>query len=789
MGEPRSAPDSFRVQLYATTEREAAESFRAKVRRWWVGEQVPSGVFEDNPSLTIEHADPYYRVHAGAFSERGQAGRAQSFLSQQYPDAFVTRVEAGQGAESSGNQSTEQGQPAEQGNPERNPRASQRGRIESDRWDSSNDAGPAPPAAWNRIRKATRLVDRSSRDTVYTQASLAELFEVGCAPPVPEQARANALARESSHFSQNLGLEFEARYGQRTSAIADETAGSLSGTYVGLEWDLLSQGLIGNRRRSDLLGARGRAEQLTGKLAQIQRTETCRARRIQERLRGMVPRLLETKIELAEFRQRLLRRAYLEGGALLNTFLKAKENVSEAERRLKTLREKVHAENEPAPLDAFPPLLNFDFQALAQANRGDSLRRELGEVERRIVALEEETTFDTRLSVFSRYTTTRTFGNRDLEFGVRFSQPLSGVLFGSDRHAEGTRAELRRREQKLALSERRANLRSVRRRFEENQARAVRAHYRVASRRERVRRRLSQQDIRGNAQLIEGLQDAENMIGAVVEKALAYGEVYEGVARAFSAAREPFDPVYLDTRSMTNYEKRARTGQRALYIWSEEFQRRSNAFIIELARARKIERLIVSAGQNTPMEKVRALQAKARKNDIATELLLASNHWVRPGGVDRAQTRIGNLDLEESALHLDVEPHMYDDFDQKKDEYLQRYLEVLHGARRTVGDSTELVVSVPLFWPDRIYQEIVKIVDRVHFMAYGEKNIRQRANQTLEVARHFSPEQRVVAVRPEDFADPLALDQAISTLQEVAKTDRFALHDLKSFLQFIEDEP
>jgi hypothetical protein len=287
-------------------------------------------------------------------------------------------------------------------------------------------------------------------------------------------------------------------------------------------------------------------------------------------------------------------------------------------------------------------------------------------------------------------------------------------------------------------------------------------------------------------QLNKGLRDAENLIGAAIEKALAYGEVYEEVARAFSAAREPFDPTYLKTDSPKSYERRGRAGRRALYMWSDEFQRRSNDFIIELARARKIERLVVTAGQNTSMEKVRALQAQARKNDIATELLLAANHWARPGGVERARTRIENLDLPGSALHLDVEPHTFSDFDQRKEKLLGRYLKVLRATRSIIGDR-KLMVSVPLFWPDRIYQEIAKIVDRVYLMAYGEKETRQRASQTLEAARFFSPDQRVVALRPEDFADPWALDRAISTLQEVVEADRFALHDLESFLQFIED--
>ena len=786
-GTPARFERSFQVQLYATTEREAARWFRSGVRQWWerATNQRPDEVAGADSMLTVEHEGRYYRVQMGAFSTRESARRARDFLRRQYPDAFITRVERPREDREG---STGEDRTVRPGATRTKVDSVWQRRMEAQGRDTV-DTTFFPAAAWSRVREAARLVDRLGRDSVYTPVTLADLFEVGCAPVLPERARANALAREASHLDRNLGVEVEGRYGQRTTAILDETAGGLSGTYVGLEWDLLSQGLLGNRQRSNLLDARAQAERLTAELVQIQRTETCRARRVQERLRGMVPRLLEAKIEVSQDRQRLLRQAYLEGEALLDTFLEAKESVEEAERRLKILREEVHNEYDPAALDAFPPLPTLDFQALAQAGVGDSLRRELGRVERRLVALEEETTFDTRLSVFSRYTTTRTFKDRDVEFGLRLSQPLFGALFGNDGHAEAQRAELRRQEESRALSEQRENLRTVHRRFEEDQARAIRAHYRVAGRRERVRRRLGQRAIGGNERLNEALQDAETLIGAAIEKALAYGEVYEEVARAFSAAREPFDPVFLDTRPVTEYEQRGRAGQRALYIWSEAFRAHSNDFILELARARKIERLIVTAGHNTPMAKVRALRAQAREQDIATELLLASNHWVRPGGVERARTRIEALDLRWSALHLDVEPHTFDDFDQREDELLQRYLKVLRVARRTIGDDSELVVSVPLFWPDAVYRKIATIVDRVHLMAYGEKETRRRARQILGASRHFAPEQRVVALRPEDFAGPWALDRAISTLQEVVETDRFALHDLDTFLQFIEDEP
>lgn len=900
---PGMVPDSFRVQLFATKDEEAATSFRSEVRRWWwrARSQAPSGVFRTTPPLIIEHVDPYYRVHIGTFSTSDQAKRAKNFLQREYPEAFVVQdafpgpPSSDSTVEDSSSQdkaksdrlfrvqlfATEERSAAEsfreevrqwwaetkeraagvfgahppvtigydgtyhqvrfgefptrsealwgraflrrqypdaivvrtsrkQTNPRQEPVASHQAdsmtvggenrpatqfdRKSTEQTDPSGSGrvdslGIDVEAAWSQIQAATELVKRQSRDSVYSEKALVDIFTLNCSHPRPEYARSEALTREASHLDQNIGLEFEARYGQETGPVLGENAGGgLSGTYVGLDWDLLSQGFYGNRKRSNLLQARARTERLTGRLAQIQRTETCRARQVQERFRGMLPRLLEAKIKVGGYRTRLLRRAYLDGDVLLDTYLEAKGDTEEARRRLDTYRGMAQRRDIPDPLRTYPPLLGFKFDSLSQAGYGDSLRRELGRIERKAVSLQDEAAFDTRLSVFGRYTTTRTFDNRDFEFGVRLTQPVFGALFGNDEVAETERIELRRREEALALAEHRENLRTVERRFEEDQARALRAHYRTVGRRDRVRRQLSERSIDGNYRLIDALESTENLLNAAIEKALAYGEVYEEVARAFSAAREPFDADYLTRHPVTSYEQRGRVGQRSLYVWSEQFRTRSNTFLIELARARKIGRLIVSVGKDTPMKKLRRLQGEAPTNDLTVELLLAPNYWLRPGGVKEAKARLDTLDLQGSPLHLDLEPHMFEDFEQRENELLQRYVKVLRVARRAVGDN-ELVVSVPLFWPDQVYKEIAKIVDRVHLMAYGTKQTHERARQVRAVARHFAPEQQVIALRPDDFASPSALNQAISVLQETVGTKRYALHDLESFLHFTSDTP
>lgn len=647
---------------------------------------------------------------------------------------------------------------------------------------------PALATVWADVEQTVALVDRINTDSLHTSDRPRALFAVGCALPRPEQARVRALEREASFLRGNVGLSLEARYGQETRQFADNFGSGLSGTFVGLDWDLLSGGFLGNRRASTLRSTRARTARLQGALAHVQRTETCRARRVQTRFDGIVASALDAKLQLATYQKDLVRRAYLEGETLLEDLLDIESELRTSRRRLSSIREKKHSETEPPPFQSLPPLWQLNFSGLARATHGDSLRRALGDLRRTEIALQEKTTWDTRLSVFGRYSTRQMSSDDDFEFGVRVRQPLFGSLFRDGEQATPQRIEQLRRTEDLALYEQRENLRTVRRRFEADEARAIRAHHRVLRRREQMRRRLGERAVDDGERVIETLQHTQDLLDAVIEKARAYGEVYEEVGRAFSAAREPFDSQYLRRRSLTQYQWRGRTGQRALYVWSDAFRAHSNAFLVELARARQLHRFIVSAGHRTPMDKLRAFQERARDHDLDVEFLLAANHWVQEGGVKRARERLSTLPLHGAALHLDVEPHALDAFDTQQQTLLDRYLAVLRVARRAAGDRP-LTVSLPLFWPPDVYREVGTIVDRVYLMAYGDQPDRDRANQVLDVARLLPGVDVAVALRPEDFSSAWDLDQTISALRTVVETDQFALHDLESFLQLVGDTP
>lgn len=85
--------EGFRIQVFSALGKEAAQNFREKVRQWWEQNKsaAPQSVLGTDPPIVIKYSQPYYRVRIGAFADRDEAEEALEFVSQKYPNAFISR--------------------------------------------------------------------------------------------------------------------------------------------------------------------------------------------------------------------------------------------------------------------------------------------------------------------------------------------------------------------------------------------------------------------------------------------------------------------------------------------------------------------------------------------------------------------------------------------------------------------------------------------------------------------------------------------------------------------------
>jgi hypothetical protein len=85
--------EGFRVQVFSTQDRRAANRVEEEVRTWWqdAKRNAPDRLFADEIEVVIEYRPPYYRVRVGAFATRDEAEDALGFVQQEFGDAFIAR--------------------------------------------------------------------------------------------------------------------------------------------------------------------------------------------------------------------------------------------------------------------------------------------------------------------------------------------------------------------------------------------------------------------------------------------------------------------------------------------------------------------------------------------------------------------------------------------------------------------------------------------------------------------------------------------------------------------------
>lgn len=89
----RRTRQGFRIQVFSSVDKQAAQDFRSKVQQWWNNNknQAPPSVFASEPPIDVVYSQPYYRVRIGAFVRRGPADKALQFIRETFKNAFIAR--------------------------------------------------------------------------------------------------------------------------------------------------------------------------------------------------------------------------------------------------------------------------------------------------------------------------------------------------------------------------------------------------------------------------------------------------------------------------------------------------------------------------------------------------------------------------------------------------------------------------------------------------------------------------------------------------------------------------
>ncbi|WP_131917594.1 hypothetical protein [Chromatocurvus halotolerans] len=592
-----------------------------------------------------------------------------------------------------------------------------------------------------------------------------------CEGESPRRHLADALDSEASLQDADQGFRLNGFYTGNDIVNEDGNPGR---GFVELSWELLNGGYVGNNRQADLL--RSRAEMETLLAEEETRSQTLRCQR--DRVHGLFAPL---RLDIQSLLLRLMapvhayeRRAYFQGWSHLDELLVSERDLLLAQREIDYLSSIVREGSV-----GLPPVIDIDMPALMDAIERDNRFQRARELSDDISRARYDAAQQNRLRVFLRQEVDGSGNPDDVVAGLRFSVPLGAprtVALEERRRYNAASAS-------LASAERSAIVRSAYLEVREQLQRVIDAYYAVSRAAERARRSLAEYRLHGEGSLPVAITRVKSLLQSADTAASGQEVLYRRIFETLAHARVPFDDKFLQFVPLTP-ELRARSGHRALYLWSGDFNGAPNEVLLDLAAAKRLDRFSISAGRQTDLEKLRALLAQQARPEV--ELLMGDVAWLDPDAFPRTRDRILNT-LEaagvtrDMALHLDVEPQQHPDYSRDRDTLIDEYLALIGGIRKALPQDMPLRLSLPAHWPESRYAELALIADELSIMAYGQSR-EAGIGKAMMLAQTIPGHKLRWVLRASDFPNELALESHMRDLQRLVGIERFAVHGYDDWL-------
>ena len=223
------------------------------------------------------------------------------------------------------------------------------------------------------------------------------------------------------------------------------------------------------------------------------------------------------------------------------------------------------------------------------------------------------------------------------------------------------------------------------------------------------------------------------------------------------------------------------SSNRSVYVWDDIFNESKNAFLLRYIEKEKFQNVIISynKAQENNDEKLNFIDS-LKLQGVGIEIMTGKNSLLGQNPNDYYNLITKSLDLDNiDALHLDVEPHTFDDWKENKTKYLNEYIELLDKTRDYCDQrKISLSVSVPLHYPKDYLQMIYDRVDKVYFMAYENVD----TDYIVRKVKDFDREKTIISLRTEDFRNLLEIEMKIIDIQSKYQPLEFTIHDLRRMI-------
>ncbi|UKN02811.1 hypothetical protein K6119_04680 [Paracrocinitomix mangrovi] len=227
--------------------------------------------------------------------------------------------------------------------------------------------------------------------------------------------------------------------------------------------------------------------------------------------------------------------------------------------------------------------------------------------------------------------------------------------------------------------------------------------------------------------------------------------------------------------------------ERSVYVWSKTFADYSPEFLTEYAIYNEFKKVVVAVGLEDTVKGKDVFMQYAEQNAEITFMIGKNDLMFDQDPASYVDKVIKKYNVvKPKGIHLDVEPHTFEEWSTERQRLTKQYLEML-GKIKTYCEERELrlAVSIPLHYSHQTIDQILQLADEVYFMCYENVDsdyIDRKVTPFLDYAK----DKIVLALRTEDFGSRIEMEEKIKELSKLTAVKRFAYHDLRRMISFDE---
>ena len=233
---------------------------------------------------------------------------------------------------------------------------------------------------------------------------------------------------------------------------------------------------------------------------------------------------------------------------------------------------------------------------------------------------------------------------------------------------------------------------------------------------------------------------------------------------------KPFDFSSLNPKDSLN--------KKSIYIWSKTFKAYSSDILFQYIKTNQFNNVVLSI-QEDSIDNQNQFCRILSENNIGVEIMIGNNKAFSEKDFQQfLNTKLSKVDIKSiNGIHLDIEPHTFPDWKDKKSEYLAKFKQLVEQASLFAKEKNiKLAISIPLTYPEEVVNELFKSVDLIYFMAY--ENVKEDYISKKLLNFEKDKEKIVIAFRTEDFENRDQMDLFISSFQNKYDYKKIAIHDL-----------